>query len=123
MHTGLVLAAALLLAACRVEGPGSREGDGPRAAAGSAEIERKEAQLAQARLELERDPSSEEKLIWVGRRLAYLERFDEAQAVYGRGLEQHPDSFRILRHRGHRWITLRAFDKAVDDLTRAWTLC
>ena len=61
-------------------------------------------------------------MIWVGRRLEYLERFDEAQELSTRGLELHPDSWKILRHRGHRWITLRQFDRAVDDLSRAWQL-
>ena len=84
---------------------------------------KKEAQLAEAKLAFDLDPSNEDKLIWFGRRLAYLDRFDEAQAVYTGGLESHPASWKILRHRGHRWITLRQFDRALEDLTRAFELC
>ena len=34
-------------------------------------------------------------------------------------MREHPQSFRLLRHRGHRYITLRRFDLAVRDLQRA----
>jgi tetratricopeptide (TPR) repeat protein len=39
--------------------------------------------------------------------------------VYTRGLEKHPKSYRLLRHRGHRYITLRKFDAAIEDLKLA----
>ncbi len=57
--------------------------------------------------------------IWHGRRLAYLGRYGEALAVYDAALEEHPASYRLLRHRGHRYITLRRIDEAVADLGRA----
>jgi len=57
--------------------------------------------------------------IWVGRRLAYLGRYRDAVAVYTEGLERFPEDARLYRHRGHRWITLRAFGHAVDDLEQA----
>ncbi|MDJ0835999.1 MAG: tetratricopeptide repeat protein [Acidobacteriota bacterium] len=57
--------------------------------------------------------------IWVGRRLAYLGRYRDAVASYTRSLERFPDEARLYRHRGHRYITLRQFDKAVADLRRA----
>lgn len=93
------------------------------AADAEAPLAKKQAELAVAQRELEQNPNSEEKLIWYARRLAYLERYDDAQQAYSRGLVTHPDSWRILRHRGHRWITLRQFERAVDDLERAWQLC
>jgi tetratricopeptide (TPR) repeat protein len=77
-------------------------------------------QLADAERALAQNPRGEEELIWVGRRLAYLGRIDDAQAVYTRGLELYPESWKLLRHRGHRWITLRQFDRAVEDLSQAW---
>jgi thiamine biosynthesis lipoprotein ApbE len=58
--------------------------------------------------------------VWVGRRLAYLQRWRDAIAVYTRGLQAHPDEPHLLRHRGHRWLTVREFESARDDLLRAW---
>ena len=65
---------------------------------------------------------SEENYIWYGRRLGYLSRFSEAIDVFSRGLEKFPQSYRLLRHRGHRFISLRLFDRAIDDLTHAAAL-
>ena len=80
------------------------------------------ALLAEAEADLARDPSSEAAAIWVGRRLAYLVRYRDAIDAYSRALLQHPDSHRLLRHRGHRWITLREFARAEADLAQAWRL-
>ncbi len=76
-------------------------------------------QLAAATARLEANPDSETDLIWVGRRLAYLGRYDESIDVYTRGLDIHPDSYRIRRHRGHRYISTRRFDDAIADLELA----
>ncbi|MGH7150067.1 MAG: tetratricopeptide repeat protein, partial [Planctomycetota bacterium] len=46
----------------------------------------------------------------------------EAIDVFSRGIEKHPADFRLLRHRGHRYITVREFDRAISDLERARTL-
>ncbi len=78
-----------------------------------------EANLQSARDLLEEEPDSEDAIVWVGRRLAYLGRYREAIETYSAGLASHPESFRLLRHRGHRYITLRRFDDAVRDLGRA----
>jgi tetratricopeptide (TPR) repeat protein len=82
--------------------------------------------LAEARANLHaahaqwlRDPGDELATIWYGRRLAYLGRFRDAIEVYSRGLRDHPGSAALLRHRGHRYITLRRLDDAVRDLTLA----
>ncbi|MEM7309925.1 MAG: tetratricopeptide repeat protein [Planctomycetota bacterium] len=64
-------------------------------------------------------PQNEEAVIWAGRRLAYLGRYRDAVEVFTHGLEVHPASYKLLRHRGHRWVTLRRFDRAVTDLARA----
>ena len=60
-----------------------------------------------------------EAIVWLGRRLAYLWRYQDAIDVFTDGIEQHPEEPHLYRHRGHRYITLRQFDKAVADLTRA----
>lgn len=78
-----------------------------------------ETNLERAQVELRREPTSEEAVIWVGRRYAYLGEYREAIAVFTEGLRVHPESAKLLRHRGHRWITVREFDKAIADLSRA----
>lgn len=65
------------------------------------------------------NPDSEADLIWVGRRMAYLGAYQQAIEVYTRGLEIHPDSYRIRRHRGHRSLSIRQFDDAIADLKLA----
>jgi tetratricopeptide (TPR) repeat protein len=64
-------------------------------------------------------PDDADALIWLGRRTAYLGRYREAVEIFSRGIAQHPDDPRFLRHRGHRYITLRRFDLAAADLEQA----
>ncbi|RMH54396.1 MAG: tetratricopeptide repeat protein [Bacteroidetes bacterium] len=78
-----------------------------------------EADLAAARAAYEADPDDADALIWLGRRMAYLGRYHEAIDVYSHGLTLHPDDPRLYRHRGHRYITVRNFDRAIADLSRA----
>lgn len=82
-------------------------------------LAQREAQLAEAEAELLQDSTSVDAIVWVGRREAYLGRYREAVATFTRGLELHPDEPHLLRHRGHRFITLRRFGDAVADLSRA----
>ncbi len=87
-----------------------------------ADQARLEDNLAKARSELAADPNDPAKIVWVGRRLGYLWRIHEAIDIYSRGIAAHPTFAPLYRHRGHRYITLRQFDKAVADLERAATL-
>src|SRR5688572_17781695 len=64
------------------------------------------------------DPS-EENTIWLGRRHAYLGQYRRAIGVFSDGIARYPRSYKLLRHRGHRYITLREFDRAIADLSRA----
>ncbi len=83
---------------------------------------RQEALLAEARARLEAAPDDPESWIWVGRRTAYLGRYREAIGIYGRAIERFPEDARLYRHRGHRYITTRQLERAVDDLARAVVL-
>lgn len=85
----------------------------------SSDRARLEADLAAARRAFDAAPDDEQAIIWLGRRLAYLGRYREAIEVYTHGLDVHPDSPRLRRHRGHRFITLRRFEDALADLDRA----
>jgi tetratricopeptide (TPR) repeat protein/pimeloyl-ACP methyl ester carboxylesterase len=81
-----------------------------------------EESLARATADFVKDPDRADNVIWLGRRTAYLGRFREAVAVYTRGIARHPRDPRLYRHRGHRFITVREYDKAVADLDRAAAL-
>jgi tetratricopeptide (TPR) repeat protein len=65
------------------------------------------------------DPEDPEHWIWVGRHEAYLGEYRDAVATFSAGLERFPEDARFLRHRGHRWITLRELDLAREDLRAA----
>lgn len=64
-------------------------------------------------------PADVEKLIWFGRFTAYKGDHLEAIQIYTKGMEQFPDEPRLYRHRGHRYITIRKFDQAIQDLEHA----
>lgn len=79
---------------------------------------RLDSNLAIARKNFANEPS-EENYIWLARRLGYLSRFNEAIDVLNEGIDKYPNSYKLLRHRGHRFISMRLFDRAIDDLTKA----
>ncbi len=64
-------------------------------------------------------PEDPERIIWLGRRTAYLGRYRESLAIYSMGIEKHPGYAKLYRHRGHRFITIRLFDRAINDFERA----
>ena len=81
--------------------------------------QRQESLLAVALEEREAEPSDADAWIWVGRRQAYLGRYEEAIGTYSEALARFPEDARFLRHRGHRFITLRRLDEAIADLSGA----
>ncbi len=70
-------------------------------------------------LENKNDPDA---LIWFGRRAAYLGNYEEAINIYTTGIQTHPEDARMYRHRGHRYISTRQYDKAIADFEHAVTL-
>ena len=78
-----------------------------------------DADLAQAEKAFAASPGDAEALIWVGRRLGYLWRYNDAVAMFSRGIELHPDNAKFYRHRGHRYLSLRQFAKAQADFEKA----
>jgi tetratricopeptide (TPR) repeat protein len=82
-------------------------------------LAQRQAQLQAAAELYEADPTAHDAIVWYGRRIAYLGRYREAIRVFTDGLRIHPDSAVLLRHRGHRFITVRRFDDAIADLERA----
>lgn len=85
----------------------------------SADSAKLEKNTREARANFEANPDSLELIIWYGRRLAYQGMYLEAIYAYTQGLEKFPTSHRLRRHRGHRYITTRQFDKAIDDFEMA----
>lgn len=63
--------------------------------------------------------AGEENTIWFGRRAAYLGNYAEAIAIFTSGIKKFPDSYKLYRHRGHRYISTREFDRAIDDFKKA----
>lgn len=81
-----------------------------------------EEKLATAKAGYELAPNSADALIWYGRRTAYLGLYSEAIELYTRGMSQHPTDARLYRHRGHRYLSIRCMDKALEDFKQAYAL-
>ncbi|MDX1587213.1 MAG: tetratricopeptide repeat protein [Balneolaceae bacterium] len=75
--------------------------------------------LQSARAQYEANPDDAEAIIWYGRRTAYLGNYRKAIEIYTEGIRKHPEDARMYRHRGHRYITVREYENAIEDLRRA----
>ncbi|HKP68326.1 MAG TPA: tetratricopeptide repeat protein [Pyrinomonadaceae bacterium] len=64
-------------------------------------------------------PNEADSIIWLGRRMAYLGRYKDAIRVFSSGSVLFKSDARFLRHRGHRYVTIRCFDDAIRDLQKA----
>ena len=80
------------------------------------------ARLAEAKAAYARTPDNADSIIWLGRRTAYPGQFREAIEIFTQGIAKHPRDARMYRHRGHRYITTRELDRAIDDLEHAASL-
>jgi tetratricopeptide (TPR) repeat protein len=78
--------------------------------------------LQEAKSKLIKDSANADHIIWYGRRTGYTGRYMDAIDIYTSGISMHPNNARFYRHRGHRYITVRCFDKAIADLTKATAL-
>jgi tetratricopeptide (TPR) repeat protein len=86
------------------------------------ELAKLQANLEEAIRAVEADPDNPESFIAYGRALAGLWRYHEAIEVYSKGITAHPGEAMLYRHRGHRYISIRDFDKAASDLAKAAAL-
>ena len=64
-------------------------------------------------------PDELDNIVWWGRRLGYVSRYREAIDVFTKGLKKFPQSAELYRHRGHRYITTRQFEKAIQDFKQS----
>ena len=85
-------------------------------------LNRRQVQRDEAEARAMENPDEIDALIWVGRRTAYLGRYRESIDVYTKALERFPEDPGLYRHRGHRFITIRRFKRAVEDLQTAANL-
>src|SRR5690349_16959693 len=92
------------------------------ACVGTANVPTPEAKLAEAQEALRKNPDDADALIWVGRRTAYLGRYQEAIEIFSQGIAKHPEDARFYRHRGHRYITVRNLGPAIRDFEKAAAL-
>jgi len=75
--------------------------------------------VAEAERKLAADPRNLDLVLALARAQADLWRYRDAIATYTRGIEAAPSDARLYRHRGHRYISTRQFDRARADLERA----
>ena len=75
-----------------------------------------------AKADYDADPMDVDNIIWYGRRTAYLGDYREAIRIFSEGIEKHLKDARMYRHRGHRYISIREFDRAIADLEKAASL-
>ncbi len=78
--------------------------------------------LAAARAEYDANSADADNIIWLGRRIAYTGDYRGAIRVFSEGIDKFPDDARMYRHRGHRYISVREFNRAIEDLELAATL-
>lgn len=126
-----IIAISILTVACSSTNTPTEQTNQPKAVATSLtgktfyEPQWSEAQQAKldsnlrvAKENFEREPN-EENYIWYGRREGYLMHFDEAIRIFTEGIQKFPDSYRLYRHRGHRYISSRKFEAARSDFEKA----
>ncbi len=78
-----------------------------------------ETKLAEAKTDFDKNPNNADAIIWLGRRTAYLGNYKESIEIFTKGADKFPKDARFLRHRGHRYITIRCFDDAIKDFETA----
>ena len=125
LATSLVLSATLIRAGAAQTRPGmpsvqyrSPAGVEYRALPDTEAITKAQAALAA-------DPRSVARIIDLGVAQSGARQFREAIATFTRGLDMEPnehDRALLLRWRGHRYLSVREFDRAMADLTRAGDL-
>jgi tetratricopeptide (TPR) repeat protein len=74
--------------------------------------------IARAESALAADPHNIDRIIQLGIAQSGARQFREAIETFTRGLTIAPNNPLLLRWRGHRYLSVREFDRAMDDLTR-----
>src|SRR5687768_16636788 len=78
--------------------------------------------IARAQAALAAEPTSVQRIIALGVAQSGARQFREAIETFTRGLEIAPNEPLLYRWRGHRYLSVREFDRALQDLTRGFAL-
>lgn len=78
--------------------------------------------VARARAALDADPRNVDRIIALGVAQSGVRQFREAIETLTRGLTIAPHHPMLYRWRGHRYLSVREFDRALADLTRGVAL-
>src|SRR3989442_5516042 len=78
--------------------------------------------VARAESALATDPRNVERIIALGVAQSGVRQFREAIETFTRGLTIAPNDPMLYRLRGHRQLSVRELDRAMDDLTRGFQL-
>src|SRR2546426_11556843 len=74
--------------------------------------------IARAETALAADPRNVDRIIQLGIAQSGVRQYREAIETFTRGLKIAPNNALLYRWRGHRYLSARQFDRAMDDLTR-----
>jgi tetratricopeptide (TPR) repeat protein len=74
--------------------------------------------IARAQTALAADPRNVQLIVALGTAQSGARQFREAIETFTRGLAIHPNNALLYRWRGHRYLSVREFDKAMADLNR-----
>ena len=85
----------------------------------AVQLELQTKNLEEAQKNYNLDSTNEMNIVWLGRRLAYMMSYNDAIEVYDKGIEVHPGSYKLYRHRAHRYLSIRKFDLAIADFEKA----
>src|ERR1051326_2955578 len=74
--------------------------------------------IARAEAAHKLDPKNIDKIIALGVAQSGARQFREAITTFTKGMEIAPNNDTLYRWRGHRYLSVREFDKAYADLTK-----
>lgn len=118
-YRGRSLVAALIAAVAAAAAPAAAQSVQYRSPAGveyHAQLDT--GAIARAENALASDPRNIDLIIQLGVAQSGARQFREAIETFTRGLTIAPNNPLLLRWRGHRYLSVREFDRAMDDLTR-----
>ncbi|MDX1647731.1 MAG: tetratricopeptide repeat protein [Longimicrobiales bacterium] len=120
----LPLLTSLLVACSEVETgalPGAPEGQQAVSLFGEALFQQEDTTgaIAEADAALAADPDNVDLIIAAGRVRRNVWQYRQAMELYTRAMELAPDDWRPYRFRGHRHISVRDFERAIQDLETA----
>lgn len=78
--------------------------------------------IARAQQALEREPKNVQRIIALGIAQSGARQFREAIATFTKGMAIEPRNAMLYRWRGHRYLSVREFDRAEADLKRGLAL-